>query len=201
MNEMASGPNVRHLFSYTVASKDMFYSGIQERRICVWQDPDEGFQVIGEIPGQPLEECVDLCQILLEYALTCQSTGDALDARKRMEDFGRKLGEALAVHVEGKPPIEITESLGPCIMEHLLNSMQAHCTVDHVGAEWLYSFDRCPLCETALLMGINETTLAHIGLNALCQTLIQSVDPSFVVRMPASNSMQLVFSVVPLAEV
>lgn len=201
MNKMASGPSVRHLFSYTVASKDMFYSGIQERRVCVCEDPDEGFQVIGEIPGQPLENCVDLCQILLEYALTCQSTGDPLDAPKQMEDFGRKLGEALAVHVEGKPTIEISESLGPCIMEHLLNSMKAHCTVDHVGAEWLYSFDRCPLCETADRMGISETTLAHTGLNALCQTLIQSIDPSLVVTMPTANSTQLVFSVVSLAEV
>jgi hypothetical protein len=201
MDEIASGPNVRHLFSYTVASKDMFFSGIQERRICVYEDPCEGFQVIGEIPGQPHENCVDLCQILLEYALTCQSTYDTTDAQNRMEDFGRKLGEAIAIHVEGKPPIEITESLGPCVMEHLLNSMQAHCTVNHVGAEWLYSFDRCPLCETAIHMGICETTLAHSGLNALCQTLIQSLDPSLVVTMPASNSMELVFSVVPLAEV
>jgi hypothetical protein len=201
MNEMTSGPSVRHLFSYTVASKDMFFSGIQERRICVCEDPAEGFQVIGEIPGQPHEECVDLCQILLEYALTCLSTSDSLNPRKRMEDFGRKLGEAIAAHVEGRPPNEITESLGPCVMEHLFNSLEAHCTVDHVGAEWLYSFDRCPLCETADRMGICETTLAHSGLNALCQTLIQSLDPNLVVTMPASSYMELVFTVVPLAEV
>jgi hypothetical protein len=112
-----------------------------------------------------------------------------------MQAFGERLGEALARYIKDNAPAEMATNPGACALECVLESMNAHFTVEQVGSELRFIVAGCPLHETAERTGLMEVELAHHGINTLCQRLIHAMEPDLVVRAPLEARADHIFSV------
>jgi hypothetical protein len=173
----------------------MYYSEVEQRDVCVCDDPEEGLRIWGEIPDVGAVTAVNLCQVFLEYAMYCQTWRDPSQAYCNMQLFGERLGEALARYLKDNAPIEMVANPGACALECVLESMNAHFTVEQVSSELRFIVAGCPLDETAERTGLREVELAHYGINTLCQRLIYAIDPDLVVRAPLEARADHIFSV------
>lgn len=164
------------LCSYAIASGDMYYSEMEQRDIYAWEDPQLGFRIWGEIHGLGPATSVDLCQMLLEYAMYLRSWCSPTEAEFNMKDFGERLGLALVRLFKETPPVRMQENPAACALLCVLESMKAQLTIQQVGPELHFLLAQCPLEEVARKTGLRETELAHIGVNSLVQTLVHSLD-------------------------
>jgi len=186
---------VTRLCQYPIASADMYYCEVNQRDVCVCDDPEKGLRIWGEIPSGGTVTAVDLCQIFLEYAMYCQTWRDLSQAYCAMQEFGECLGVALARYIQDSVLIERAANPGAYALESVLKSMNAHFTVEQVGPELRFIVACCQLQETAEHTGLMEVELAHYGINALCQSLIHAIDPDQVVHAPLAARADHIFSV------
>lgn len=190
-----SEQRITHLCRYCIASADMYYCEVNQRDVCVCDDPEKGLRIWGEIPGERAVTAVDLCQIFLEYAMYCQTWRDWSQAYCNMREFGEYLGVALARYIQDSVPAERAANPGAYALEGVLESMNAHFTIEQVGPELHFNVTGCQLQETAEHTGLMEVELAHYGINALCQSLIHTIDPDLVVHAPLEARADHIFSV------
>lgn len=182
--------------SYIIASADMYYEEMNRRIIYVQDDPKSGFQIWGEIPGGGAVTAVGLCEVFLEYALTCEARSDAAAALGQIDAFGQILGFALAKYLKESTPLGIAENLGACALECALESMNAHFTIEHVDNELHYTLDDSPLHTAAERTGMGrEVELAQRGIDALCHSIVNATDPELVVHTHTDNGANRLFSV------
>jgi formate/nitrite transporter len=180
------------LGSFTIASADMYYSEVAQRDIYMRDDPETGFHIWGEVAGGVSE--ADLGEVLLEYAMSAVAVGDLPQAFRRIDGFGRKLGESLAIHIMQSTPAENTVSRAACALECVLESLGVEFVVEHDGDDLSYTLAHCPLCDTSDRSGLSHVEVAHHGLNALCHSLIHSLDPDLRVKLPRKPSMDTIFT-------
>ncbi len=192
----ASQSRITRLLRYPIASADMYYSEVNERDVCVSDDPIYGFYIWGEIPGLGEKTAVDLCEVFLEYAMTCTGMRDRSWTLQSMEAFGERLGESLASYIKASTPMETKQNLGECSLECVLEAMNAHFVVEQRDTESRYILKRCPLCVASKRNGLPYADLAHFGINKLCQSLIHILDPFLVVYTPADSETDHIYSVV-----
>ena len=190
-----SEQRVAHLCQYPLASADMYYCEVNQREVCVCDDPEKGFRIWGEISGGGAVTAIDLCQVFLEYAMYCQTWRDLSQAYCNMQKFGEHLGVALARYIQDSVPVVRAANPGACALECVLESMNAHFTVEQVGPDLRFVVVGCPLDETAEHTGLREVELAHYGINVLCQSLIHAIDPDLVVHAPLEARADHIFSV------
>lgn len=143
-----------------------------------------------------MNTAVDLCQVFLEYAMTCAAGYDKPQAFCKMENFGRRLGETLAEHIKSSTPMESAKNLGACALECILEAMNAHFTVEQRGYELHFVLECCPLRLAAEYSGLYDVELAHYGVNALCQSLTHALDPNLLVYAPSDERADHTFLVV-----
>jgi formate transporter len=184
------------LYSFTIASADMFYSEINQREIYVRDDPETGFHIWGELPGGGGVADADLGEILLEYAMTCAAQGSLPQAYRQMDTFGKSLGERLAIRIIQSTPAEATVNRAACALECVLESLGVQFVVEQDGGELSYTLDSCPLCDKAARTGLSQVELAHHGLNALCHSLVEALDPDLIMRLPREPDRDQIFTVV-----
>ena len=187
--------NVTHLCRYPIASADMYYEEVNQRDVCVCDDPEKGFRIWGEIPGAGDVTAVGLCHVLLEYAMYCQTWRDSSQAYCHMQQFGEHLGIALAKYLRDSISMAGAANPGSCALECVLESMNAHFTVEQIGPELQFIVAGCPLHETAEQTGLREVELAHWGLNALCQSLVHAIEPDLNVQAPLEVGVDHIFAV------
>ena len=80
---------------YPIASGDMYYGEVGQRDVYVRDDLLHGFQIWGELTGAGEETAISLCEIFLEYAMTCQTGYEEEQAYALMESFGSGMGQAV----------------------------------------------------------------------------------------------------------
>jgi len=187
--------NVTHLYRYPIASADMYYEEVNQRDVCVCDDPEKGFRIWGEIPGAGDVTAVGLCHVFLEYAMYCQTWRDPSEACCHMQQFGEQLGIALAKYFRDNIALAGAVNPGSCALECVLESMNAHFTIEQIGPELQFIVAGCPLHETAEQTGLREVELAHCGLNALCQSLIHAIEPTLSVQVPLAVGVEHIFAV------
>jgi hypothetical protein len=193
--------NISQLLRYPIASGDMYYSVESERILYVSDDPKQGFQIWGEIPGEGINSAVDLCQVFLEYAMTCATECDRIQVFRNMKRFGSCLGETLAEHIKSHYPEETAKDLGVCALESILESMNAHFTVERRGTRLRFVLECCPLRQAAERVGLFEVELAHYGINAFIRRLIHQLEPRTAVYAPANEGAVHTFRVTAKAAV
>jgi hypothetical protein len=180
------------LYSFTIASGDMFYNEMDQRDIYVRDDPASGFHIWGQIPDGGTV-CANLGQVLLEYAMSAAAQGALPPAYRQMDCFGKRLGESLAVQILRRTAGESSTSRAACALECVLEALDVHFVVEQDGDELIYTLDFCPLCEMSEHTGLSQVELAHHGLNALCYTIIHALDPEFRVRLPRRPGADRIF--------
>lgn len=165
-----------HLCTYSIASGDMYYSEMERRDIYAWEDAQLGFRVWGEIHGLGPATAVDLCQMMLEYAMYLRSWCSPAEAEFNMKDFGERIGLALVKLFKETPPVRMQDNPAACALLCVLESMKAQLTIQQVGPELHFMLAQCPLEEVAQKTGLREVELAHIGVNSLVQTVVHVID-------------------------
>jgi len=184
------------LFTYPIASADMFYSEMGQRVVAFTDDPLHGLSIFGDIPGVG-GSTISLPEVLLEYAMTCMATArdDVAQAYHQMDDFGKRLGEAVAIQVLQSTPAEAAAQRAARAMECVLRSMGVPFTQDKTDSELRYSLSLCPLCETSEHSGLRQVELGHHGINALFRGLIRALDPELGIRLPSISNSDHIFAV------
>jgi len=175
------------VFSYALASADLRYIEIGEREIYLRSDPDKGLVFRGEIAGCGPDCTVDLSEILLEYAMSCEGCSRPELASEMLNHFGDYLGQ---VYVE--KTIQDTEKLDSVdkissALNCILNSMDAKFIEDKQASHLEYSLECCPLSECAKDTGLNRSVeMAYLSFLALCNGLITKLAPGWTLVRPSA---------------
>ena len=177
------------VFSYPLASGDMRYIEIGEREIYLRNDPDNGLVFRGEISGCGSKCYVELNEILLEYAMSCEGCREESKAGEEVSCFGEHLGKILVAHTRNAvTDLPVEDKLAysfKCILNSMSSKYQVGISEDRLD----YSLDCCPLRECARNTGLNRSVeMAQISFVALCNHLIQSLAPDWELIEPTAKS-------------
>jgi hypothetical protein len=176
------------VYSFALASADMRYIEIGEREIFLRNDPKAGLVFRGEISGCGPGCFVDLSEILLEYAMSCEGCRERSVASKEVTRFGEHLAEVLVEKtyhdITELPTPEKLSSAFKCI----LNSMSAKYIEESKEDHLEYSLNCCPLSECAKSTGLSRSVeMAHLSFTALCKSLIKALAPDWELMLPSET--------------
>jgi hypothetical protein len=176
------------VLSYVIASADMRYIEIGKREVYLRNDPNAGLVFQGEIPGCRPDCFVDLSEILLEYAMSCEGYREQSVVSEEVAQFGEHLGEILLAktyhNITDLSPIEKLSSDFKCV----LNSMSVTYIEDSKENHLEYSLDCCPLSVCAKSTGLSRSVeLADVSFTALCKSLVKALAPDWVLMQPSEE--------------
>ena len=175
------------VFTYALASGDLRYIEIGEREIYLQQVPGKGLIFRGEIAGNIPGSEINLSEILLEYAMSCEGCNKAELATEMLLHFGEQLGhiyvETAAQDLQTlSDPEKISIS-----MSCLLNSMEAKFRESLQANSIEYSLDCCPLSECAKDTGLNRSVeMAYISMEMLFKYVISILAPDWHLVHPSA---------------
>jgi len=176
------------VFSYALASADMRYIEIGEREIYLHNDPKAGLVFRGEIPGCGPECYVNLSEILLEYAMSCEGCSKQDLAAEMVIRFGEHLGDAYVEKTQHYAPELPTSDKLSNALKCILNSMSSTYIEDKKVDRLEYSLDCCPLSECAKNTGLNRSVdMAYLSFIAICKSLINGLAPNWELIYPSEN--------------
>ncbi len=182
MSAKHSTPCSMHLCRYTVASADMYCAELGLRDVILKADEWGNFQIIGETDGSNIATTVELCEIFLEYAMYCRTWWELEEAFRQMQDFAQHIGHSAGQFL--KRHTHLLQFENPCdrALENLFQAINAHVSVDcSEGVEHFIVTD-CPLENAAEHSGLRNIELAHYGINIMCQSMIEAIDPEVTIR-------------------
>ena len=183
------------LCRYPIASSDMYYAELGQRDIYVWDDPLHGFRLWGELTGAGANTSISLCEVFVEYAMLCQAYNDETQAYYQMESFGTGLGQAVALYIQDHILGDDRSNPGACALECLLESLNMNFTVHQIGPELRFMICECPFDEIARRSGLPHSELTHVGINAMCQALLQVTQPDLSVATPVDERIDHIFAI------
>jgi len=187
MPEMSAQQHVP-IFTYLLASADMRYIENGERQVFLRQDPTFGQVFRGELAGCGPGCYVDLGQILLEYAISCEGCGDRDMAAEQAIRFGERLAHSLVANTApeiGNDPVR--EKL-QFAFRLILNSMNATYMEEGGPDRIEFSLNCCPLSECAKSSGFGPgQEIAHLAFTALCRSLTAALAPDWGVVQPTES--------------
>jgi hypothetical protein len=189
------GTRATLLCRYPIASSDMYYAEIGQRDIYAWDDPRRGFRIWGELTGGGAETSIPLCEVFLEYAMLCQSSGDETQAYYQMESFGTGLGKTIAIYILDNVLGNAISNPGACALECLLESLNLNFTLHQIGPELRFIICECPFEQTALRTGLPYSELTHVGINAMCQALLHVIQPELPIETPVDERVDHIFAI------
>ena len=177
------------VFSYIIASADMRYIEIGEREIYLRHDPKAGLVFRGEISGCGSSCFIDLSEILLEYAMSCEGCREQNVAAEEVVRFGEHIGEILVANTYPDfaelPTSEKLSNAFKCI----LNSMNATYIEESKEGSLEFALDCCPLSECAENTGFSRSVeMAHLSFTALCKSLIKELGPNWILAQPSEEN-------------
>ena len=175
------------VFTYALASADLRYIEIGEREIYLRQEPEGSLTFRGEIAGCGPDSYINLSEILLEYAMSCEGCSREELATEMITHFGDHLG---LIYVENEdqdlddldPQDRISNAL-TCI----LNSMGAKFVAAIQPGSMEFSLDCCPLSECARDTGLNRSVeMAYLAFIALVNSVLSRLSPEWSLVRPSA---------------
>ncbi len=190
------------VYTYALASADMRYIEVEHREVYLRNDPELGLVFRGEIPGCGAGCFVDLSQILLEYAMSCEGCREQGLAAQEVVRFGERLAEILVSNTaQAMAELPARESLSRAF-RFVLNSMGAALTAASTEDRLEFSLDCCPFSECAKTSALGHNAeLALQSFAALCSSLVQALAPDWVLLQPAQAHLTLPVRKIVLASV
>jgi hypothetical protein len=176
------------ILSYPLASGDMRYIEIGEREIYLRKDPKLGLVFRGEISGCGSDCFVELNEILLEYAMSCEGCREEIVAAKEVSCFGELLGKILVANIVddiiNMGTIDKLSTTFKCILNSMSSKYIEQASTDRLE----YSLDCCPLRECARDTGLNRSVeMAQISFVALCRYITNSLAPKWELVEPTES--------------
>lgn len=177
-----------HLFRYSVASADMYFSEMEQRDVLIGKADDGQVRIWGQmVEGGPSTK-VELCRVFLEHALYCSCCYGEAEAVYQMQTFGQRLGRQLAEYLKVNPALVTSKNAALGALECLFGTLHAGYFEDYAPAGVRFVVTDCPLEEAARRSGLPQVELARCGLNAMCQSLCTGMNPDLSVSaLPATR--------------
>ncbi len=195
MTTCPTEPRVTRLCRYTIASADMYFSEMEQRDVFVCGDAEQGLRIWGEVSGAGPATAIELSQAFLEYALYCCSWCSSAEAHYHMHSFGEQLGASLAKYLSDIIPFRSTANPAMVALNLVLEAMNACHSVEPAGPESDLILVDCALQTAARHSGLTDVQLAHHGINAMCQSLLNSLNPKLAVSTSPDDRPDFVFVV------
>ncbi len=188
--------HVTHLLRYAIASADMYYAEMEQRDVFLSCDEHGSFRFWGEITNGGPFTTIDLFEIFLEYGLYCCSWSGTEEAFYHMQDFGERLGKSLAKQLKDNIPACMSENAAIAALKHIFETMDAHpCPEEHIGAQIRFTIADFPLEKAARRSGLQNIELARHGINAMCQSLLQNIDPNLSLSASSDARSEFIFTI------
>ena len=189
-----------HLLSFVIASADMRYVEVNKREVYLRQDPELGLIVRGEMTDCGPACYVDLNQVLLEHALSCEGCKDHVIAIETAEHFGRRFAQALvtalAVDVTDESPAERLAVVYEC----LLRSMAVPFEVQRQAESLHYALSYSPLHQAAEGRALNlGLPMARWSFVTLCETIVKTLAPEWELLHPVYRAAERPIQSIELA--
>lgn len=188
-------PRATLICRYPIASSDMYYAEVGQRDIYVWDDPQRGFRIWGELTGGGENTSIPLSEVFLEYSMLCHAYGDEIQAYTQMESFGVGLGQAAALYILEHILVGVLANPGACALECLLESLNMNFTIHQIGPELRFIICECPFDKLAGQTGLPLSELTHVGINAMCQALLNVIQPELPVETPTDERVDHIFTI------
>jgi hypothetical protein len=198
MAERSSDSNVTRLCGYTIASADMYYSEMGQRDVFICVDGQKGFCIWGEMSGAGPSSAINLCDIFLEYALYSKSWCSSEEARYNMVSFGERLGRSLGKYFQKNFPGMVSGDVALKALECILAEMNASPSIEHSESEVCFVVSDFPLEEAARHSGLRDVELAHYGINAMCESLVHTMNPSLTISVSSEIRPEFAFTIMGL---
>ncbi len=183
------------LFQYTLASMDMYYAELEQRRVFIGSDENQRVKIWAESASGGPSRKAELCRIFLEYSLYCNSWCNPAEAHYHMQRFGEKLGKHLASYLKKNPEAVTGENPAIGALECLFGSIGACYSLDYVEAGMRFLVTQCPLEEAAKGLGLPHVELARHGINAMCRRMLFDMSPGLIVSTSPESSPQFMFTI------
>jgi hypothetical protein len=126
--------------------------------------------------------------------MLCQPWNDETQAYYQMESFGKGLGQAAAIYISDNILANGVAHPGACALECVLESLDVSFTMHQIGPELRFIIVECPFEEIAGSTGLPQSELAHVGINALCQSLLEVIQPELPVSSPIDERVDHIFA-------
>jgi hypothetical protein len=180
------------VFSYALASGDLRYIEIGEREIFLRRVPGKGLVFRGEIAGHGSDSYINLSEILLEYAMSCEGCSRAELATEMLLHFGDQLGQIYLENTNQENETLSEEEKLSRAMVCLLTSMDAKYSEEHQSQSLEYSLDCCPLSECARDTGLNRSVeMAYLSLVELFNSIIAKLAPEWTLIKPSAVELNI----------
>ena len=127
------------VFAYALASADLRYIEIGERDIYLRQEQGKGRIFRGEIAGCGPECYINLSEILLEYAMSCEGCSRAELATEMITHFGDYLGQVLVEAAAGETRELSSSDRLSYAMRSILKSMNVEFTEEKLPGSISYA--------------------------------------------------------------
>ena len=190
-----SDVEIHRLGNYTISSGDLYYSECGQREIFISDDPGNGFQIWGEVPGFGSVSSINLCEIFLEYSMFCQSSREREQAYAEMKTFGENLGHMLAQHLKKKTGITSSRDPGACALECIFESVHANINIERIGPDLRFIIANCPLIDASEKTGLNDADFAQFGFNIMVQRVLSELDPHMLLNMPRMGDKEHAYTI------
>ena len=185
------------LFAYRIASAEMRYIEIGERLVFLRDDLISGPVLRGELAGCGSDCYIDLSQLLLEYALSCEGCRDHLVEEEDAARLGIRLGKLLTIHICPEYPSLLPDERLHNAFHCVFSSMKVPYTVERNSTQLHYTFAYSPIHEAAKDLGLSRAVLiAHRALFSLFKSLIRFMAPEWELLRPVDDDWNI-----PLREV
>ncbi len=195
MTIQVCAPSTLRLFRYTVASADMYYAEQEQRDVILGKDDYGHIRIWGQTANGGLSTRIGLCRVFLEYGLYCSSWCGAAEAQYHMQNFGERLGHALARYLQDNPALLAADDPTVRALEYVFDGMEASFSEDYREAGVRFLVTYCPVEDAARRSGLPNVELARHGINAMCRRLILDVNPNLVVKTLPDNSPAFMFTI------
>jgi len=192
---MGSVNHKKQVLTYPIASGETCYAAENERTIYLQGDVETGFSLYGQIAGGGQASCVNLAQVLLEFAMTWNAPGDPSEARRQMQNFGGRIGQALGMRSAAAQPVNSALARAAVALEDVLLSLDAPIAFRHTNGQVRFHLHQSPLRVAAEATGMErEVELAHHAFSALCQSTVSAVSSELQLQLPNSPDAEHVIS-------
>lgn len=169
---------IKHLFRYSIASSDMYFTELGLRDVILRTDEQGNFHILGETVGGDVSTAIELCQIFLEYAMYCCTCCDQDEVLDHMGNFAQHIGRSIGEFLKANTCLFKLANPIDSALEHLFQTMNACIAIKYSGAIEHFIVLDCPLENAAEHSGLRNIELAHHGINVMCQSMIQTVNPN-----------------------
>ena len=195
MSTEHSKSNIAHLFRYPIASADMYYAELGMRDVFLTTDDEGNFHIRGELTGGGASTAIQLCQIFLEYAMNCYTWYNLDKSLHYMQVFAQCMGRSTGEFLQENTCLFRCDNPTERALEHLFQTMNARIAIKFSETMEHFTVIDCPLEKAAAGSGLWNIELAHHGINLMCQSMIQTINPQVTIETSPTIHPEFVFSV------